>query len=155
MKNLTNEIPENQLTIFDVLAEPESSQEEPEEHLFITERANWHQLSHLIKHMPHGRLCEVVGFIPEDVKSPLESNDRGAYLTAGIDDKWAAYVWAIAQKIPFEKRALNDPNGWEQAGEILKEARTGRQPVELAIWDYQKEYFQDFEVIEYLPVNHR
>lgn len=145
----TCEIPENQLTIFDMLLEPEVE----ETKLFQSEKAKWHQKSFWIQYMPRDWVCGVIGIIPEYLLSPIESGVRKGYPTKDWGDQvdiWSNYVYSISQLIPYHERGENDINGWTAACEMLKVARDERKPIKMAIWDRHVDSFTDLEVLEYL-----
>lgn len=143
------EVPENQLTIFDMLLDPQKSKAE----LFIEENANWHQESHWIRYLPNSWACNVIGIIPKSVLSPLE---RGESIGISSDEWqkqqniWKEYAYSISKMIPYHERGEEDANGWSAACEILKQSRDERKPIELFIWKFQAPFFEELEVIEYL-----
>lgn len=141
-----DEIPENQMDIFDILDVPP---EETGPVYFQKESANWQPT----KLFPAETNCRVVGIIPENIWAPSERKWVGSY--QGPDwgeqqDTWSAYVWAIALLIPYKDRAANDPNGWEAAAELFKKARDHKTPITLEIWEHNIELFKELIVVEYL-----
>lgn len=143
------EVPENQLTIFDMLQDPQK----PKVELFSEDKANWHQESHWVKHLPNDWTCNVIGIIPASVLSPSE---RGGSMEISSDEWqkqqniWREYAYSISKMIPYHERGEEDVNGWSAACEILKQSRDERKPIELFIWKWQAAAFEGLEVVEYL-----
>lgn len=141
----------DQLNLFDLEeAIPEESAA-PENNLFHPEKAHWY----LTEHTPISQICKVIGVIPAYVKSPTEDRIRRDYPTNEFGEMlniWSAYVWAIAQTIPYKERdKKNDINGWLAAGDMLKNARDEKKPILLELRDYRQQDYRDLEVVEYLP----
>lgn len=143
------EVPENQLTIFDMLQEPQ----EPKAELFSEDKANWNQERHWVNHLPNDWTCNVLGIVPTSVQSPLERGDSMAIDSDEWKKQqniWKEYAYSISKMIPYHERGEEDTNGWSAACEMLKQSRDERKPIELFIWKWQVPLFEELVVVEYL-----
>ncbi|MGH2319361.1 hypothetical protein ACRC6Q_16600 [Planococcus sp. SE5232] len=143
------EVPENQLTIFDMLQDKQESAAET----FSEEKANWHQERHWIKLLPTDWVCNVIGIVPASVLSPSERTGTIEIASAEWQKQqsiWKEYAYSISKMIPYHERGEEDANGWSAACEILEKSRDERKPIELFIWKWQSSFFKDLEVIEYI-----
>lgn len=137
-----HEIPENQMDIFEMLEVIEETAVE----VFNPAKAKWHVKNPMIRNEMQ---CAVLGIIPADVLEPREriysDEDWGHQ-----QDTWAAYVWSIAQLIPYKERAKDDINGWSAAMKRFVQARDEKEPIVLEISETWADNFKDLEVLEYL-----
>lgn len=141
MKSQMFEIPENQIDIFEMLEVMEETAVE----CFDPLKANWHAKSVI----QHELQCTVLGVIPESVLEPSERIYTDEHW-GEQQDTWCAYVWSIAQGIPYKERAKDDINGWLAAMKIFIEVRDKQGPIKLEISEVWADNFKGLEVLEYL-----